>query len=173
MKGWIFFASYVLLTVALAALFRPATAWLPRELAIVLAIAVVGGWLLFIRSFFKAEHFTPRQKIAGWLGIAGVVSLFAPRTFLRYYVLGYWPPWPMWLAWSCACLVLGVALLTVAARVLPKKVIGRRTVFTPESETPDHVIVLGRDEVQNRGRFKTGVGAQLPTGAKPKIDPEP
>jgi hypothetical protein len=144
MKAWIFLASYMLLSIALSDVFRPARAWLPQDLAIGICVAVAGGWLLFIRRFFKTELLTPRQKVAGWLGVAAVACLFAPRTFLRYHALGYWPPWPIWLGGSCACLVVSATLVVIAARILPKKVLGPRTAFTPESEAPDHVIVLAR-----------------------------
>lgn len=156
-KG-LFLTSCVLLVAALGAIFQPAAnTWFPRDVAMVVALGVVSGWLARVHWAFRVAQLPIRWRVAGWFVVAGMACFFAADQATRFYILGHWPSWHQQLGW----LLIGVAGLLffggIALRVLRGE--SRDMVFTApytvESEVPDHVVHIQQESKSLKSSERT------------------
>ena len=138
MRRWTILLTVVLLSAITFAVFMPTWFPVPRSIGIGIAVGQVASLALFAAAFIVSSKFSLREKIAGWFYLVGAVAAISPSFFLRYMVLGYWPPlWYFALA-TCISLIITFACFGVAGRIAPVSPRWPQTNFSVASSAPEH-----------------------------------
>jgi hypothetical protein len=139
MKRWIVLLVTTLLVAVLFTVYLPAWSSVPRSMGISLAIGMVAGLLLPAAVYVVTSKFSPRQKVAGWFYLAGAVAVISPSFFLRYMVLGYWPPWWYFVIAACISLPVTFACFAIATRIAPVSPRWPQANFSTTTSAPEHI----------------------------------
>jgi len=141
MKRWLFIASYMLLTAALASfLDAPSVAILSRNHAVIFAVVIVASWVLVLWRLFRSTAMSRREKAVAWLcAIALFCGLLSIR---RVWFYLYHPSFLTLLEWHGIWLLLALMFMVIARLVSGKYALPTSTPCTVESEAPDHVITV-------------------------------
>jgi MFS family permease len=138
MKRWIALLLTILLATIFFAAYMPTWSPIPRWIGIGLAIGMVASFVLPSAVFIATSKFTPREKVAGWFYLAGAVAIISPSFFLRYMVLGYWPPWWYFVVAVCISLPIVFACFAIATRIAPVSPRWPQTNFSVATSAPEH-----------------------------------
>jgi len=133
-KPWILIGSYILFNLVLISLLW-GDAWLPRNVGVVVVVVIVAGWFASAYLVFRRFRLTLRDKLIGWLLIFGLVGFTFALRFSRYYLIH---SWTIWLIWSVAGFLFLLATFGLASFLEEKRQLPA-TLYTVESESPDHV----------------------------------
>ena len=138
MRRWAILLIAVLVSAITFAALMPAWLPVPRSIGISIAVGQVASLALFAAAFIVTSKFNLREKIAGWFYLAGAVAAISPSFFLRYMVLGYWPPLWYFVIATCISLFVTFACFGIALRIAPVSPRWPQANFSVATSAPEH-----------------------------------
>ena len=140
MRRFFVSTSFLLLTSVITTfLDDPATAIVPRKVAILLISSIVGCWVFGTWLFFRSAPMSKREVVASFLVVGFVICALLGTDEVISLAHGK-TTWLATFAWHLGWIGLAAAFLVTMHFLIPERPIPEQTPYTVESESPDHVI---------------------------------